>query len=70
MYLLLFSAFWIILVVILFTQVFIPMFSNLKFFWIFDYWSVKRKYRGVLTDLERKEMEKEIQQTIREKQYE
>lgn len=56
---------WLFIGLVLATQVILPMFTDYKFFWIFTYWEIKKKYKNKLNDVTKKAMEKEIKKSIK-----
>lgn len=58
---------WTFVILTLVTQIIIPMFTNYKFFWIFTYWEIKKKYKNKLDEKDRKTMEKELKDSLKHK---
>ena len=56
---------WSFVGLVLATQVILPMFTDYKFFWIFTYWDIKKKYKNKLDSVTKKLMEKEIKESIK-----
>lgn len=56
---------WSFVGLVLATQVILPMFTDYKFFWIFTYWDIKKKYKNKLDNVTKKLMEKEIKESIK-----
>lgn len=69
MYLVVFSnvLIWTFVILTLVTQIIVPMFTDYKFFWIFTYWEIKKKYKNKLDEKDRKAMEKELKDSLRHK---
>lgn len=58
---------WTFVILTLVTQIIIPMFTDYKFFWIFTYWEIKKKYKNKLDEKDRKTMEKELKDSLKHK---
>ena len=58
MYLVVFSnvLIWTFVILTLVTQIIVPMFTDYKFFWIFTYWEIKKKYKNKLDEKDKKAM--------------
>ena len=69
MYLVVFSnvLIWTFVILTLVTQIIVPMFTDYKFFWIFTYWEIKKKYKNKLDEKDKKAMEKELKDSLRHK---
>ena len=55
---------WIVAITFIASQIILPMFSDYKFFWIFTYFKIKRKYKDKLEKLDTSIIEKELKDTI------
>lgn len=55
---------WIFVLTIIATQVIYPMFSDYKFFWIFTYLKIKRKYKDKINEVDAKLIENELKDSI------
>ena len=64
-YYMLILVLWLLLIVVMITQVIFPMFSNYKFFWIIPYIKIRLKYKDKLNEYSSKQMEKELKEAIK-----
>lgn len=64
-YYMLILVLWLLLIVVMITQVIFPMFSNYKFFWIIPYIKIRLKYKDKLNEYSTKQMEKELKEAIK-----
>lgn len=55
---------WVFVLTIIVTQVIYPMFSDYKFFWIFTYFKVKKKYKDRINEVDTKLIENELKDSI------
>lgn len=58
------ALFWSVVFVFVLSQVIMPMFTNYKFFWIFTYFKLRRKYKQEINEVSKQEMEQELKNSI------
>ena len=55
---------WLLVGTFIVSQVIIPMFTDYRFFWIFTYFKVRKKYKNKLNEVDIKSIEKELKDSI------
>ncbi len=58
------ALFWSVVFVFVLSQVIMPMFTNYRFFWIFTYFKLRRKYKQEINEVSKQEMEQELKNSI------
>lgn len=59
---------WLLVMLIMVSQVIFPMLSDYKFFWIIPYMKVRFKYKNKLNAVNTKQMEQELKEAIKYKE--
>lgn len=57
---LLLAMLWAIILTFVTSQIVIPMFTDYKFFWIFTYFKLRKKYKQKIDKITEQEMEQEL----------
>ena len=61
---LLLAILWAIILTFVVSQIIIPMFTDYKFFWIFTYFKLRKKYKQKINKITEQEMEQELKNSI------
>ena len=59
---------WLLVMLIMVSQVIFPMLSDYKFFWIIPYMKIRSKYKNKLNAVNTKQMEQELKEAIKYKE--
>lgn len=59
---------WLLVMLIMVSQVIFPMLSDYKFFWIIPYMKIRSKYKNKLNAINTKQMEQELKEAIKYKE--
>ena len=59
---------WLLVVLVMISQVIFPMLSDYKFFWIIPYMKIRSKYKNKLDKVSTKQMEQELKEAVKYKE--
>lgn len=59
---------WLLVILVMASQVILPMLSDYKFFWIIPYMKIRSKYKNKLNSISTKQMEQELKEAIKYKE--
>ena len=59
---------WLLVVLVMVSQVIFPMLSDYKFFWIIPYTQIRSKYKNKLNNVSIKQMERELKEAVKYKE--
>ena len=59
---------WLLVVLVMVSQVIFPMLSDYKFFWIIPYMKIRSKYKNKLDKISTKQMEQELKEAVKYKE--
>ena len=59
---------WLLVILVMVSQVIFPMFSDYKFFWIIPYMKIRSKHKNKLDKVSTKQMEQELKEAVKYKE--